>query len=242
MFSYASGHDLCKLDVMSRQFQEATATAWGRVTHSRFGMRNGKEGWKQGTAYLRDTVFIHFDTSPDRPKMYLGPAAITSHNSLIAVITNDDHDDEEDEAAPSGINLYDANDLNHKGIKDQSGRRVTIAGPPKAEIFVTNHRHTIEIIHRDGDYDFTETQEFPNSRTPNGMQSIGSQSHVIVVAGNMLHLNMIPPEAHEDLIMCQTVLLGRSYGNDDECFDNSIAWGREDQSTFCSIPRCEGHT
>jgi len=59
ILSYASGTDLCSIDVLSKQFQGLTTDRWKVVTEERFGMNDGKEGWKFGTALLRPPVFMH---------------------------------------------------------------------------------------------------------------------------------------------------------------------------------------
>jgi len=59
ILSYASGADLCTLDILNKQFNRLTNDQWDIVTKDRFGMNNGKEGWKVGTAFLRPPVFMH---------------------------------------------------------------------------------------------------------------------------------------------------------------------------------------
>jgi hypothetical protein len=96
---------------------------------------------------------------------------VTAYNSLIAMITEEEG---EDEAAPSGINLYDAEDMRHTGSICQGGGRIVVAVPPGKEIFITNYWDYIEISRSKGDassrseeytsFDYTERQIFPNSR------------------------------------------------------------------------------
>ena len=56
---YASGNDLCTLDILNKQFNTLTTNQWKVVTKERFGMNNGKEGWKMGTSFLRPPTFVH---------------------------------------------------------------------------------------------------------------------------------------------------------------------------------------
>jgi hypothetical protein len=240
MFLYASGQDLCKLDSVNKQFKELTAAAWKQLAYERFGMRSGKEGWKHGMSLLREPIFIQFDSTPEHPQMYyMGSADVTAHNSLIAVITDDEG---EDEAAPIGINLYDAKDMRHTGSKGRGGWRVLVAGPPGEETFITNISNCIRISRSEGDassrseeytsFDYTERQVFPTNRNPHGIPMIGSEAYVIMVIGNILNLNKLPNEAVEDLVLCQSITLGRGHRNDDEAFDNSIAWGADRSTEF----------
>ena len=225
ILSYASGHDLCKLDVISRKFQEVAATEWERVTYERFGMRNGKEGWKQGTAFLREAVFILLDTA-DHPEMNgMGWGNITSHNSLIGVSTNyADHSN-----GIAEVILYDANDLTHIGTKRLHGGAVVIAGPHGEETFVTNIDATINISRRKNNNDIRLLHNFRVYGTAE-VQKIGSQRHVIVLADNVLHLYQIPTGTDEDLIFCQSVSLGSQ--DDADWYFSCFAWGLQDESEF----------
>ena len=58
ILSYATGADLCTLDILNKQFNALTTEPWNKVTKDRFGMNNGKEGWKKGTAFLRPPEVI----------------------------------------------------------------------------------------------------------------------------------------------------------------------------------------
>ena len=48
ILSYASGADLCTLDMLNTKFNALTTDQWQVVTKDRFGMDNGKQGWKVG--------------------------------------------------------------------------------------------------------------------------------------------------------------------------------------------------
>ena len=52
ILSYASGADLCTLDALNNQFNRLTNGQWNVVTKDRFGMSNGKEGWRKGVSFL----------------------------------------------------------------------------------------------------------------------------------------------------------------------------------------------
>jgi len=68
ILSYASGQDLCTLDILNKQFNTLTTNQWKVVAKERFGMNNGKEGWKVGTSFLRPPVFIHNLADCDEPE------------------------------------------------------------------------------------------------------------------------------------------------------------------------------
>lgn len=170
-------------------------------------------------------MFINIDTAN-----YMGTANITAHNSLIAVVVDEEVNMDIDDDEPRGIDIYDAQNLNLIETKEQSGWGVTLAGPPGEETFITNNANLIEISHPaddDDDMDDAERQlfRFPNS-SADGIPSIGSETHVLFLAGNLLNLNKLPNAANEDLILCQSALLGREHRNDDEGFRNLIAWGQ----------------
>lgn len=59
ILSYASGNDLCTLDILNNQFQSLTTNAWKNIAKERFGMNNGKKGWRIRVNFLEKTEFIH---------------------------------------------------------------------------------------------------------------------------------------------------------------------------------------
>jgi hypothetical protein len=92
--------DLCKIDAINKQFCDLTADAWVKVTNKRFGMKNGKEGWKVDTSFLRKPVFINLCMTPGHDNMwYAGTPNVATHNSFIAVVSDDHINDNE---APEG--------------------------------------------------------------------------------------------------------------------------------------------
>ena len=59
ILSYASANDLCTLDILNKQFQSLTTNAWENIAKERFGMNNGKKGWRIGVNFLEEPEFIH---------------------------------------------------------------------------------------------------------------------------------------------------------------------------------------
>jgi len=68
ILTFATGADLCTLDILNKQFKRLTTEQWNTVTKERFGMNNGKEGWRLGTSFLRPPVFIHLTDVDSNPK------------------------------------------------------------------------------------------------------------------------------------------------------------------------------
>ena len=193
MFTYASGLDLCNLDALNKQFKELTADRWTKVTYDRFGMRNGKDDWRLGVSFLRKPVFIEIESDPDQGNMYYaGSPHVTAHNSLIAVTT----DDEIDDGAPSGINIYDAKTLKYIKTQDTGGGwNVAMAGPEGEEVFVTSYMGRLEYCH--AVHDYCEERQIFRSFSGGGIPVITSKKYVISVAGNILSLNRLVPFEEE---------------------------------------------
>ena len=69
ILSYATGADLCALNVSSKQLQRLTDEPWNHITKDEFDMSNGKEGWRVGISFLRPPIQInirdeHQDSAP----------------------------------------------------------------------------------------------------------------------------------------------------------------------------------
>jgi hypothetical protein len=233
LLSYASGMELCKIEVLNKRFSELTTDAWVTVTNDRFGMKNGKEGWKLGTSFLRKPVFIYINMSPDHHSMYYaGFPNVTSHNSLFAVVT--DVREDEDYEAPEGINMYNANNLKYIGYLEQDGSRTTMAGPAGDEVFITNNNHDLSFCRHNFDEQYIH---YANNMARN-VPVLGCRTHVIVVTGNTLKLYKLTSNTNDStyVLECQSVSLGRACNNDDidengftnEYFNNSISWGRNE--------------
>eukprot|EP00956_Cyclotella_meneghiniana_P005696 scaffold7328_cov114-Cyclotella_meneghiniana.AAC.3 len=230
IFSYASNEELCTLDALNHQFKALTTDPWKRITYARFGLKNGKDDWRFAVSFLREPVFIHLDSTPEHDNMhYPGSPHVTTHNSLIAVLTDDDQPGDSTEA-PFGINLYDADSLSHIGTRESLGWRVTMAGPPGDELFVVNTDSVLLEYSRAG-YDFIQREIFPRNRQDE-IPVIGSETHVIFVARNTLHLKRLAISVEEQTFVtsCQSICLSRQ--NINGWFNNSIAWGQDCTTEF----------
>lgn len=227
LLSYASASELCKLDALDKQFRGLTPTSWGKIANERFGMKNGKGGWRMGTSLLRKPVYIHINTAPDFESMYYaGSPCVTTHNSLVAV-TSDDWDEE---GAPIGIGLYNSQDLSYLGPRGElGGWKVGMAGPPGEELFITNYMNRLYFGRGAGrDY----VQDFPSNRNSDGIPAIGCETHVIIVTGNTLNLYKLTSVDDAAIALCQSVLLGRGCRNNEDHFKNAIVWGGNQTSEF----------
>ena len=150
ILSYASASDLCVLDAVSRRWQRLTADPWRTATMERFGMQNGKEGWKVGTSFLRKPTFIHPRDEGDfgYGDSYMGSASVASNGSIIAAVADDVQDNTDDRTYPdeeNGVGIRDAFTLNYIRTAPCPiySRRVAICGPLGAEIIVTSNLREI---------------------------------------------------------------------------------------------------
>ena len=138
ILSYASGADLCTLDILNKQFNTLTTNQWKVVTKDRFGMDNGKEGWKVGTSFLRPPSFVHNAGVYDEPD---GGSPHVAVNENIIACTSDSR---------SGIDLRDASTLNNfvntvssRQVSPISNWKVAICGQVGSEIIVTSKSNKI---------------------------------------------------------------------------------------------------
>ena len=86
ILSFASGADLCTLDILSKQFNRLTNDQWDIVTKDRFGMDNGKEGWKVATAFLRPPIFVPNISNNGEEGDYGDPHIAANESIIVSVI------------------------------------------------------------------------------------------------------------------------------------------------------------
>ena len=223
MVSFASAAELCKLDLLSKDFRGLTTKIWTERTYERFGMKNGKDGWRMGTSFFREPVYFHINRHPTYGDMYYaGSPHVTANDSLIAI----DTDDGGDEYAPEGTGIYDATDLSYLGPRAGGGWRTALAGPKENEVLVTSMSNRLD-FRREA---ITHRQHFQNNRNPDGIYMIASETHVVIMIGNTLHLYKIVSD--DRLVeLCQSKPLGRN-SNDGEYYNAAIAWGEDRSSEF----------
>lgn len=225
LISFASAAELCKLDLLSKDFRGLTTKIWTERTYERFGMKNGKDGWRMGTSFLREPVYFHIHQHPTYGDMYYaGSPHVTANDSLIAIDTDDGDDGEG--YAPVGTGIYDATDLSYLGPRQGGGWQSVLAGPKGNELLVTSMSNRLD-FRREA---ITHRQHYQNNRNPEGIFMIASETHVVLVIGNTLHLYKLVSD--DRLVeLCQSKPLGRN-SNDGEYYNTSIAWGEDRSSEF----------
>ena len=126
ILSFASGADLCTLDILNKQFNALTTNQWDILTKYRFGMNNGKEGWKKGTAFLRPPEMITITDTYDVE----GAPEVAANGSIILTVDSE----------ANGIEVRDAFNFDHirtLALPERSWR-VSICGREGSEIIVTS--------------------------------------------------------------------------------------------------------
>lgn len=135
VLSYASPSDLCKIDTLNKQFQRFLIPTWEKITKERFGMKNGKDGYRQGISFLRKPVYIHINSAPGRENtMYYAGSPKVATSDEIIVITSDDATDD---GAAHGNCVYDARDL------DGGGWNLAVCGQTGAEVIASNRLNSV---------------------------------------------------------------------------------------------------
>jgi len=203
ILSYASGADLCTLDMLNTKFNALTTDQWKVVTKDRFGMDNGKQGWKVGTSFLRPPVFVHNLGGYDEPEPDDGRPRIVTNDNIIAYTS-----DRNAGWLGSNIGLRDASTL--KRIQSTISNadfidKVSICGQVGSEIIVasTNSSIEAEAIHHnyEEDGDIPPMQAWRYNGTYNsdngGVETIGCETHLITAHDGMIRLYEIKEEPFE---------------------------------------------
>lgn len=71
LISFASAAELCKLDLLSKDFRGLTTKIWDERTYERFGMKNGKDGWRMGTSFFERTCVSSYQPASNSWKYVL---------------------------------------------------------------------------------------------------------------------------------------------------------------------------
>jgi len=187
ILSFASGADLCTLDILNKQFNALTTDQWNTVTKDRFGMNNGKEGWRLGTSFLRPPVFVH--NIPDHVED--GGSAHVAANENIIAYTSD---------FMVGIDLRDASTLNTiDTVSSLRHWKVSICGRVGSEIIVTsNNRHVCALRKDFTQGDFIQQSGFDTS-SGCGIETIGCETHLVVAHDGRVQLYEVNNEQHEQV-------------------------------------------
>jgi len=193
ILSFASGVDLCTLDIINKQFKSLTTNQWNIVTKERFGMNNGKEGWKMGTSFLRPPKFVH------NAGGYEGADGGSPHvaaNENIIAYTSDFKVN-----ANASIELRDASTLNTINLRPSpiSNWKVAICGREGAEIIVTSNGRKICAQRRDNEVSYNVQQLDFDTNTGCGIETIGCETHLIVAHDGRVQLYEVINEQLEQV-------------------------------------------
>jgi len=231
ILSFASGADLCKLDILNKQFSALTTEPWKRITKERFGMNNGKEGWRQGTSFLRPPVFIHLrDYSYLESGVagygygyYPGSPRVAANESIIVAVSDDA--DGLGEHPNNEMGTRDASNLNYiRSIPSPINNwRVSICGKAGSEIVVTSNYN--QICARHGN----DLQRWRyNVHMVNGIPSIGCETHLIVATNGRIHIYEVNLDGRREDDIAELLLLRQTITADsgvNELITPTIAWG-----------------
>jgi len=165
ILSYASSVDLCTLDKLSKQFKILTTNQWKVVTKERFGMNNGKDGWRVGISFLRPPLLANM--SDENIYRKRGKRVATNESYVMTV----GH-------YIRGIEVFDTSELRYiQNLTTSIGHNwtITICGRIGSEIIVTSNGEYV--CAQRGN----EVQRWShNTQALNGLKSIGCETHLII--------------------------------------------------------------
>ena len=176
ILSYASGDDLCTLDILNKQFQSLTTDQWKAVTKDRFGMNNGKEGWRVGISFLRPPVLIQIREDEDEdasPKIATNGSKIATINCIVR-----------------GVEIRDAETLDYiqTTLSTNNNWNVTICGREGSEVIVTSRMNQANSSQLTAQR-VNDVQQWEYSvHCGNGIPSIGCENHLIVALDGKIQI------------------------------------------------------
>ena len=238
ILSFASGADLCTLEILNKQFNSlVTDDKWKVVTKDRFGMNNGKEGWKIGTSFLRPPTFVH------NAGGYEGPDGGSPHvaaNENIIAYTSDFKVN-----SRASIELRDASTLNTINLRPSpiNNWKVSICGRVGSEIIVTSNGRKICAQRRVRIYNVQQLEFGTDSGC--GIETIGCETHLIAAHDGRIQLYEVNNEQHEDnnntpeLLSLRKVIQvegGTVDYDDEELLEEKLAWGPDKTHFIVGYP------
>jgi len=220
ILSYASGHDLCTLDALNKQFKSLTTEQWQVVTKERFGMNNGKEGWKMGTSFLRPPIFKTLSDEVDTGS----PETAANENIIVAVSSK-----------YKGLDVFDASNMTHTEHRscEHDAWCVSICGKVGSEIIVTSNGN--EICAKRGD---TVQRWSYNNENLSGIQSIGSETHFVLVFEGQVQLYEVNNTVKgsdgtiNPLLLRSIKKVDEGPVNFDGLIEEAISWGSPNKTHF----------
>ena len=78
------------LNALCKQFQKLAVDPAKDMTETRFSMKNGKEGWKVGTSFLREPVLMHLQDDGGCEHMdYFAGNSFAVNESIVVAVANE---------------------------------------------------------------------------------------------------------------------------------------------------------
>ncbi|KAL9181677.1 hypothetical protein ACHAXT_012020 [Thalassiosira profunda] len=183
ILSYASASDLCTLDAASQRCQGFTTEPWENITNARFGMKNGKEGWKLGTSFMRQPTFMHLVDDGDHGygDFYPGTNRVASNGSIVVAVTDKPDANNSGRAYPDDENsmgIRDAFSLNYirTVASPIENWEVAICGRIGSEIIVTSNPD--EVCARRGND--VQILHYAGREISDPFHLIGCETHLLV--------------------------------------------------------------
>jgi len=185
ILSYAGRADLCALDLVNKEFNALTTEQWKVITKDRFGMDNGKEGWKIGTSFLRSPVFVH---NAGGKGVLSSFSRITANESILVDVSD---------TINSRIWIRDASNLDTVRTISSQNQKVSVCGQVGSEIIVTSYPRRVNALRRDFTQgDFVQQLEYA-TRNDSGIEIIGCETHLIVAHDGQIQLYEVNHEQQE---------------------------------------------
>ena len=237
ILSYASGADLCTFDALNKKFKSLTTEQWNIVTKDRFGMNNGKEGWKIGTSFLRRPIFVH-DVSDFGDEGDPGSPRVATNESIVVDVSD----------MASGIEIRTASTLNtivntasSRPSSVNSNWKVAICGRVGAEIIVTSNNNKIcawDNVNPSGiNFDF-------DTSSSSGIEIIGCETHLLVSHGGQIQVYEVNHEQErgpdnndtELLSLRKDIRVEEGPADEYEAMDRRLAWSPDKTHFIVGYP------
>jgi len=224
ILSYASGADLCTLDILNKQFNRLTNDQWETVTKDRFGMNNGKEGWKIGTSFLRPPIFVPNISNNEEDGDGNGTSAIATNESIIISVTNNDDRNQSKELEIRNATNLDYIRTSHAPINNWT---VSICGRVGSEIIVTANDYQV-CAKRGNDI---QRWQYIRDEDEIRIETIGCETHLIVPHDGVIRLYEVNQGkdncTNELLSLKNEIRVEEGAGDEYDRIERTISWGPE---------------
>lgn len=240
MLSFASIHDLCTFDALSKQFQARAESRWKELVYKETGMKNGKIDWIRYLSFLQKPISVELVDEADHGYGcgFAGTPHVSTNGSLVVMVTDDTSDNAYDRTYPSNENeeicVRDAYSLNFSRLVSSPiySWKSALCGRVGSEIIVTSNNREVAAI-RGNDTQIVRRQREP-PLSPNGISLLGCDTHLIVCIGNCLKLYRVETDtASAELLSLKQSITMRESAQEiiTGSVDDEISWG-SDKSSF----------